>query len=320
MSFCSPDIIGALQEVVRQIPAGRVTTFKAVADALGDPGVARFVGMWLAGPEGAELPVHRVVYASGEVGRGRFSDQEPNGELLRAEGVRVVGTRVDPLAAYFFWDFKTDRPLAELRRQQVELAAGVRFEPLPPPELVGGLDVGYGDGRAMAVCALCTPGGSLEDYVWADVEARFPYISGYLAWRELPSYLAVWEEVGRASLIPDVLLVDGNGVLHPRRVGIASHLGVLLDVPTVGVAKRPLCGEFNTAGMSIGEWRPVVLEGETVAAALRTGRNRTLFVSPGHRTDLPSALDLVIEQVQSTELPSAVRWAHDLAAEALGNS
>jgi len=312
-----PDIVRTLQQLVRQVPPGRVTTFKALAEALGDPEVARFVGMWLAGPEGSDLPVHRVVYASGEVARGRFGDQRPNVERLSDEGVRLVGTRVQPLTAHFFWDFSTDRPLAGLREQQAELAGRVRLEPLPPATLVGGLDIGYKNDHAVAVCALCSADGEPEDYVWAECEVRFPYISGYLAWRELPPYLAVWERLREAGQVPDVVLVDGNGILHPRRLGIASHLGVLLDVPTVGVAKRPLCGEFNTAGMEIGEWRPVVLDGETVAAALRTGRNRTLFVSPGHRTDLASALDVVGAQVQATEQPVAIRWAHDLAGESV---
>jgi len=315
-----PDIVGTLQSLLRQIPPGRVTTFKALADALGDPEVARFVGMWLAGAAGEGLPVHRVVYASGEVARGRFGDQQPNVRRLSDEGVRMVGTRVQPLTVHFFWDFVTDRPLERLREEQSELAGRVRLEPLPRPAMVGGLDIGYKDDHAVAVCALCTPEGELEDYVWTECKVRFPYISGYLAWRELPPYLELWERLRDAGQIPDVLLVDGNGILHPRRLGIASHLGVLLDVPTVGVAKRPLCGEFNTAGMGIGEWRPVVLEGETVAAALRTGRNRTLFVSPGHRTDMASALDVVDRQVQATEQPVAIRWAHDLASESVRGS
>ncbi len=320
MSFCPPDIIGTLHSLVCQVPAGRVTTFKALAGALGDPEVARFVGMWLAGPAGASLPSHRVVYASGEVARGRFADQSPNISRLIEEEVRVAGTRVVPLSAYFFWDFQTDRPLERLRAEQEALVDEVRQEPLHSPQLVGGVDIGYRDDWAVAVCALCSSDGQLEDYVWVEREVRFPYISGYLAWRELPAYLALWEEVRALDRVPDVLLVDGNGILHPRRLGIASHLGLLVDVPTVGVAKRPLCGEFNTAGMTVGEWRPVVLAGETVAAALRTGRNRTLFISPGHRVDLASSLDIVGAQVQTSAQPLAIRWAHDLAREALEES
>lgn len=312
-----PDIRGLLADLLRQVPAGRVTTFRALADGLGDPTAARFIGMWLAGPEGMNLPVHRVVYATGEVPRGRFTDQLPNADRLKAEGVHVAGSRVEPLPRYFYWDFRTDRPLARLRDEQVALAAQVVLQPLPQPELIGGLDVGYRDDRAVAVCALCTPDGQLEDYVWAETEARFPYISGYLSWRELPAYLAVWEKVQELDILPDVLLVDGNGTLHPRGCGVASHLGILIDQPTVGVAKRPLCGELNTTGMTIGEWRPVIMDGDTVAAALRTGRNRTLFISPGQRADLVTSLDVVVGQVQSSVQPVALRWAHELARDAL---
>ncbi len=296
---------------------GRVTTFRAVADALGDPAAARFIGMWLVGPEGANLPVHRVVYATGEVSRGRFTDHVPNAELLKAEGVRVVGSRVEPLAQFFYWGFRTERPLARLRAEQVALASRVVVEPLPQPELIGGLDVGYRDDLAVAVCALCTPDGQLEDFVWAETKIRFPYISGYLSWRELPAYLAVWDRVKELAVLPDLLLVDGNGVLHPRGCGVASHLGIVLNCPTVGVAKRPLCGELNTTGMTVGEWRPVIMNGDTVAAALRTGRNRTLFISPGHRADLVSSLDVVVGQVQASTYPMALRWAHELARDAL---
>ena len=103
--------------------------------------------------------------------------------------------------------------------------------------------------------------------------------------------------------------------MHPRRAGIASHLGVLLDRPTVGVAKGHLCGHANTAGMTVGEWRPVILDEETAGAALRTDRNRTLFVSPGHRSDLESAIRLVQTLTETTALPAPLQWAHELATE-----
>jgi deoxyribonuclease V len=159
------------------------------------------------------------------------------------------------------------------------------------------------------------------DYTWNNARVRFPYISTYLTWRELPIYLPLIDKAERAGLSADVLLVDGNGILHPRRAGIASHLGVLLDRPTVGVAKRRLCGEVNTAGMTIGEWRPVTLApAEVVGAAVRTGRNRTLFVSPGHRADLRTSVALVLELVRDSIGPEPLRFAHELATEAARGS
>jgi deoxyribonuclease V len=154
------------------------------------------------------------------------------------------------------------------------------------------------------------------DYVWKEIPIRFPYISTYLTWRELPAFLSVMGEAERAGMCPDVILVDGNGILHPRRAGIATHLGVLQDRPTVGVAKRRLCGEVNTEGMAINEWRPVKLGGEMIGAAVRTGRNRTLFVSPGHRADLRSAVELVLSLTRESSHPEPLAWAHQLATEA----
>ena len=311
-----PDVDGLLAELIRQIPPGRVTTYRALAEALGDPGVARFVGQWLMRPEARGLPVHRVVHASGDVGRFAFGTWEEKAALLRAEGVRVEGHRVAPLPKFFFWDFRTDRPLAKLQAEQQKLAAKVALSPLPPPESVAGLDVAYsGDGFAVAAYVLSTPEGEVLDFVTAEVPVRFPYIPTYLSYRELPAYLAAIERAQEAGLEADVLLVDGNGILHPRRIGIASHLGALLDRPTVGVAKRRLCGQVNTEGMVVGEWRPVVLEDETVGAAIRTGRNRTLFVSPGHRADLSTAVELVLALMREHTLPEPLKWAHDVATE-----
>ncbi len=312
-----PDIEGTLANLIRQIPRGRVTTYRALAEALGDPGAARFVGEWVMRPEARDLPVHRVVHSSGDVGRFAFGTWEEKARLLAAEGVRVVGHKVSPLPRYFFWDFSTDRPLARLRAEQDELAAKVTLAPLSGVKTVGGLDVAYSGARAVAAYVLASPEGEVVDFVTAEVSLKFPYIPTYLSYRELPAHLAVLEKARVEGLMGDVLLVDGNGVLHPRRIGIASHLGVLLDHPTVGVAKRRLCGEVNTEGMVVGEWRPVVVDGDTVGAAVRTGRNRTLFVSPGHRADLPGAVELVLGLVREHPLPEPLRWAHELASEAV---
>ena len=310
-----PDVEEILADLVRQVPPGRVTTYRALAEALGDPGAARFVGQWLMRPEARDLPVHRVVHASGDVGRFAFGDWQEKAALLRAEGVRVVGHKVEPLPRYFFWEFRTSRPLAALREEQERAASRVVLSPLSGVELVAGLDVSYAGSRAVASYVLASAAGEVLDFVTSEVETRFPYIPTYLSYRELPAYLAVIRRAEAEGLGADVLLVDGNGILHPRRIGIASHLGVLLGKPTVGVAKRRLCGEVNTEGQAIGEWRPVVLDGETVGAALRTGRRRTIFVSPGHLADLPSALEVVLGTITEHTLPEPLRWAHLVATE-----
>ncbi len=310
-----PDVEGTLRALVRQIPPGRVTTYKALAEALGDPGAVRFVASWLAA-HAAELPAHRVVHASGAVGKAEFVEPEEFAERLRREGVRVEGLVVTPLIRYFTADFDTDRPLERLRREQEEIARRAELRPLPQDiSRVAGVDAAYLDSEGIGVYVLCDREGEPIDYVEVRREIRFPYIPTYLSYRELPLYLAAVEEADGKGLTADVILVDGNGILHPRRVGIATHLGVLLDRPTVGVAKRLLCGEVNTAGMAIGEWRPVVLDGETVGAAMRTARNRTIFISPGHRADVRSAVDLVASLLGDDPLPEPLRWAHELATE-----
>lgn len=315
VSLDIPDIEGALRYLVNQIPPGRVTTYRALAEALGDPAAVRFVASWLSA-HAEELPVHRVVHASGTVGKAEFAEQAELAERLRREGVRLEGLRVSPLIRYFFADFKSQRPLERLRREQEEVARRVRLEPLPQDvERVAGVDAAYSGSRAVGILVVCDREGEPIDYVEVRKDIRFPYIPTYLSYRELPLFLAAFEEAERKGLSPDVILVDGNGILHPRRVGIATHLGVVLDRPTVGVAKRLLCGEVNTEGMVIGEWRPVVLEGETVGAAMRTSRNRTIFISPGHRADLKSSVELVASLLKEGPLPEPLRWAHALASE-----
>lgn len=313
-----PDLEGTLRRLVGAIPAGKVTTYRALAEALGDPGAATFVAHWLSSPAAKGLPVHRVVHASGAVGRVWGGTGDEAAAQLVAEGVRVVGSRVDPLARYFLWGFAGDRPLARLQEDQAAVARRVVLAPLPEVEAVGALDVAYRDDTAWAAFVLATPDGEVRDQLTVAVPVSFPYISTYLAYRELPPYLAAVRAADEAGWEADVLLVDGNGILHPRRAGVASHLGVLLDRPTVGVAKGHLCGHANTAGMTVGEWRPVVLDEDTVGAAIRTDRNQTLFVSPGHRADLAGAIALVQALTAKTALPAPLAWAHELATEASG--
>ncbi len=310
-----PDVGRTLRALVLAIPPGKVTTYRALAEALGDPGTAGFVAHWLSSADAEGLPVHRVVHTSGAVGRGGGRTPNEAAAKLAAEGVRVVGSRVEPLARYFVWEFPTDRPLARLQQEQAEIAERAILSPLPEVRTVGALDVAYTGEEAVAAFILAECHGEVLEQATARVPVEFPYISTYLAYRELPALLAAVEAAARLGLQADVLLVDGNGILHPRRAGVATHLGVLLDRPTVGVAKGHLCGHANTAGMAIGEWRPVILDDETAGAAIRTDRNQTLFVSPGHRCDLEGAIRLVQDLTERTTLPPPLLWAHELAAE-----
>lgn len=194
----------------------------------------------------------------------------------------------------------------------------MRLVPLPLDRirLVGAADVtflGEKDIVAAAVVVTDFATGRVVEERTAVRRTAFPYVPGYLTFREGPAVVAAWKKLSRK---PDVVLFDGHGIAHPRRLGIASHIGVLLDVRSVGVAKKRLVGEYAEPGLRRGEWSPLLHEGETVGAALRTrDKVKPVFVSPGHRADLPSAVSLVLRLCTRYRLPDPARRAHQLTRE-----
>jgi deoxyribonuclease V len=144
-------------------------------------------------------------------------------------------------------------------------------------------------------------------HVVVEHPVRFPYIPGLLAFRELPLILAAVESL---SQWPDLFLVDGQGIAHPRRLGIASHLGVVLDRPTIGCAKSVLVGQARPPGWRVGSWTPLRHRGEVVGALLRTRTGvRPMVVSPGHRVDLDTSLEIVRRCCDGFRLPMPLRRA-----------
>jgi len=133
-----------------------------------------------------------------------------------------------------------------------------------------------------------------------------------LSFREVPAVLAALE---RLSTLPDILLCDGQGFAHPRRLGIASHLGVLLDLPTIGVAKSRLIGVYREPGVEKGCWQPLLDGGELIGCVLRSRSGvKPLYVSPGHRVGFDTARELVLASTTRYRLPETTRWAHRLAS------
>ncbi len=186
--------------------------------------------------------------------------------------------------------------LDALRRAQIELAGRVRIEDdLPEPvEVIAGFDASY-DRAGRGYGALTLLGaGDLEvlELHLTEMSIELPYIPGLLAYREMPLLEALWPEL---ELDPDVLLVDGGGLIHPRRLGSACHMGVRLDVPAVGVTKSLLLGEVDGTLASHGDQAPIVDDGEVLGYALRSSRRATkpIYVSPGHRVSHETALRLV---------------------------
>lgn len=152
------------------------------------------------------------------------------------------------------------------------------------------------------------------DQASAVVELPFPYVPGFLSFRELPAILAVWERLRHR---PDVLVFDGQGYAHPRRFGIACHGGVTLDVPAIGCAKSVLVGRHGPLGDERGCTSPLVHRGETVGMAVRTRTGvKPLYVSVGHRMDLPTAVELVLRLCTRYREPETTRRAHHLVNQA----
>ncbi|HEY0979232.1 MAG TPA: deoxyribonuclease V [Candidatus Paceibacterota bacterium] len=202
---------------------------------------------------------------------------------------------------------------------QKELRTQVRLEPLArAPRLVGGCDVSMNrfakEGFAGFV-TLTYPELAVVDHAVAKAAIPFPYIPGLLSFREIPMLLAAWEQLREK---PEVLLVDGIGIAHPRRLGIASHLGLVLDLPTIGVAKSVLVGSFEEPGNEPGDTTPLVdpKNGDVLGMALRTKRGvKPVFVSPGHRITLDESVALVRSCVVRHRLPEPTRHAHRIMNE-----
>ncbi|CAI9395475.1 MULTISPECIES: deoxyribonuclease V [Citrobacter] len=209
--------------------------------------------------------------------------------------------------------------LASLRAQQLELASSViRTDRLDntPPGLIAGADVGFEQGGEVtraAIVLLKYPSLELLEYQVARIATTMPYIPGFLSFRETPALLASWAQLSQK---PDLLFVDGHGISHPRRLGVASHFGLLVDVPTIGVAKKRLCGTFEPPGAEPGALSPLMDKNEQLAWVWRSkARCNPLFISTGHRVGLDSALAWVQRCMNGYRLPEPTRWADAVASE-----
>ncbi|MFN0056633.1 MAG: endonuclease V [Planctomycetales bacterium] len=317
-----PDLGDHLADLLRQIPPGRVTTYGALARALGSIVAARWVATWINDPSGPSgLPRHRVVLQSGELGRSRNGDEPVQQRLLRAEGIEVGDRGVD-LERCGFDGFQATQPLAQLQTAQVALAELV--DSTPPtlfPEFVAGVDVSYagtsGSSPVYGFAAYVLVHIGSGETVWSLTmrrTIRFPYIPGFLAFREAPILCALLDEVRSNDRLADVVLVDGNGRLHHRHSGVACHVGVVAGIPTIGVGKSLLCGTADVRGMRRGESRPVMLHDQIVAHAWQTAaRGRPIYISAGHRMNLETALRIVQRVGIAGRIPSPIQRAHLLS-------
>ncbi|MGH9851346.1 MAG: deoxyribonuclease V [Blastocatellia bacterium] len=195
---------------------------------------------------------------------------------------------------------------------QQRLRAMARLEPLTREvHTIAGADISFNkfsETVYAGIVVLSLPDLRIIEEAGVRSVAKFPYVPGLLSFRETPSLLEAW---GKLQTKPDVLMLDGQGIAHPRRFGIACHVGVLLDLPTIGCAKSILVGKHGELGIEAGSQSPLVDRGEQVGVALRT-KNKVapVYVSAGHLIDLTSAVDLVMRSTGKYRQPEPTRQAH----------
>ncbi len=304
------DLTGQLLERVRQIPAGRVTTFGDIAASLGDRQTARWVASELAriGQESPEqlagLPWHRVLRKTGELDPLRSSREATQLERLQQEGLWNSSSGLVDFSD-FWTDFHGVRPFEELIGWQREVASRSDCtSACAVPDVVAGIDLSYR-----------SPTEAVAAYVAVDVRTRavqqqltitqpvtFPYISGYLTFRELPVMTRLLAAAAESFSLAPVILVDGAGQLHPRRCGIAVAVGVMTGRTTIGIAKHHLAGTpAAEPQLPLGQalwhqrsWTGLRTNGgvEDSAASKRAAK-RLFDVSPGHGINIESAIPIV---------------------------
>jgi deoxyribonuclease V len=179
---------------------------------------------------------------------------------------------------------------------------------------IGAGDVAYSKNEEFlfgAIVVLSFPNLEILDMATADGKIPFPYIPTLLSFREGPILTKTFQ---RLRLKPDVMIIDGQGIAHPRQMGLASHMGLWFDLPSIGCAKTPLLDEFVSPELSKGSFEWIRREGEKVGAVLRTkDKVKPLFVSPGHLIDLSTSIQLILESCRGFRIPEPLRKAHQLA-------
>lgn len=210
------------------------------------------------------------------------------------------------------WDLAPPEAVALQRELATRVIKTTTFDDVA---WVGGVDASYRKGIARAaIVVLRYPDLALLDYEVAERPIDYPYVPGLLSFREAPPVLKAFEGLRRR---PDLLIFDAQGLAHPRRFGLASHVGLLLDIPSIGCAKSKLCGEYDPPAPERGSFTYLYDEGDIIGAVVRTrAKVKPVFVSIGHRVDLSTAIDYVLGCGGGYKLPEPTRWAHKIAGGA----
>ncbi len=331
-----PDMHRAVWRFVHAVPAGQVATYGQLARRLGDVNASRWVGsVLLHHAHQAACPCHRVVRSSGEVGRYAEGDDGRKARRLQAEGVTVHSGIVDLAGSQ--WDerrtgidgirrpLRDHRPLAKLAAYQRKIVGRRDLRTRGPIDQIAAVDVSYRGNLAYA--AYVEYDVLSKSPKWSTILAervRFPYITSYLAFREMPVLIKLLQMVADQRPLADVIVVDGSGCAHPRGAGIATMLGVCTNVCTIGVTKKRLFGCYDAQqlrrdrGGSVPLWNKASEDQRVVGYALlgATESERPLFVSPGHLIGAEQALDVVRRCCLTHRLPDPIYWADRISRQA----
>ncbi len=208
------------------------------------------------------------------------------------------------------WDVTPEEAI----KIQNELRGLVKVESLKKEiRYIAGADISFDKGSNIVyagIIILKFPELEEIDRSLVITEVNFPYIPGLLSFRESPALIKAWEKI---KVEPDVVVIDGQGIAHPRRFGIASHFGVLVDKPTIGCAKSLLVGKYDEPGEKAGSYSYLYDSGEIIGAVLRTRDNvQPVFVSVGHKITLEESIKIILQNVRGFRIPEPTRQAHNL--------
>ena len=298
--------------LVRQIPDGKISTYGAVAKALGDVRASRAVGrMMNQNPDADDMPCFKIVYSDGKLG-GFGLGIDDKIRRLKQDNVLVDNGRIVDFENVLFYEFETNYPLKKLRSEQIELSKKVEIrDGFDEIETVAGFDVAYPKNDFDDCCGACVVMNYKTKKVIEEktifTKTHFPYIPTYLSFRELPFLKKLVESLESK---PTILMIDGNGMLHPYGFGIASHAGVILDIPTMGVAKSLLCGKIENNIVKVGN-RKI---GYAHISSKRV--SKPIYVSPGHKISFETSLD-VVKHLSFYKNPEPLRQAHILATTSI---
>ena len=313
------DLYQTTWDLTAQIPEGKISTYGQIARALGDIRAARAVGiMEHANPRPIVVPCHRVVYSHGGLGGyGAPEGLTKKISLLNSEGVKIKAGKIVDFENVLFTDFSLPGkpPLKKIKEQQKKLAKNVLINDIKPDSLIksiAGIDCSYTAEDGFGACVVLDLNSfEVLEQITIRKKIKFPYIPTYLSYLELP--LAV-QLIEKLNSIPNAVLFDGNGVLHPDGLGLAAHGGLILGLPTFGVAKKLLCGTLEKSTVSPGTNTEVKLDNRRIGFGYRpaTSKKRLVYASPGHLMSFDTALKLT-KKLCKTKIPEPIRLAHTLA-------